>query len=65
MSLRLTRRHWVMFVGAAPLLAQNPPAVAAPEERTVKAKNDVHEVSDKLAAITVPMDVEPSFRFVA
>jgi hypothetical protein len=65
MSLRLTRRHWVMFVGAAPLLAQTPQAVATPEQRTAKAKNDVREVSDKLAALSVPMDIEPSFRFVA
>jgi hypothetical protein len=65
MSLRLSRRHWVMFMGAAPLLAQTPPAAPTPEQRVEKAKNNVREASDKLAAITVPMNVEPSFRFVA
>ncbi len=65
MSLRLSRRNWVLFMGAAPLLAQAPPQLPAPEQRIEKARNDVREVSDKLAAIAVPMNVEPSFRFVA
>jgi hypothetical protein len=44
--------------------AQTPPAPAlTPEQRVEKAKADVHEVSDKLAAINVPMVIEPSFRF--
>jgi hypothetical protein len=30
-----------------------------------KAKSQVREVSDKLAAIEVPMNIEPAFRFRA
>ncbi len=56
-------------MGSTPLLAQTaaqPPATAAtPEQRAQKAKDDVRQVSDKLAAIEVPMNIEPSFRFVA
>jgi hypothetical protein len=70
MTLRLTRRRWVFLLGcAAPLLAQTTtqtPAVApTPEQRFEKAKTGVREVSDKLAALNVPMDIEPAFRFVA
>jgi hypothetical protein len=70
MSLRVSRRRWVFLMGAtAPLLAQStaqtPPVVSTPEQRLDKAKADVREVSDKLAAITVPMAIEPSFKFVA
>jgi hypothetical protein len=65
MSLRLSRRNWVLLMGAAPLLAQAPSQPPTPEQRIEKAKNDVREVSDKLAAIAVPMNIEPSFRFVA
>lgn len=73
MSLRLSRRSWVLLMGASPMLAQTAiqplaqsPAVALrPEQRVEKAKADVREVRDKLAAMTVPMDIEPSFRFVA
>jgi hypothetical protein len=74
MSIRVSRRRWVILMGAtAPLLAQStaqiPPVSAVPaptpEQRLDKAKADVREVSDKLAAITVPMATEPSFKFVA
>jgi hypothetical protein len=65
MSLRLTRRNWVLFAASAPLLAQAPVQTPPPQQRVEKSKNDVREVSDVLAAITVPMDVEPAFRFVA
>lgn len=53
-------------MGVAPLLAQTaPPKPQTSEQRPEKAKNDVREVSDKLAAFKVPMDVEPAFHFVA
>ena len=52
----------MLVMGAAPLVAQTP---VAPEQRTEKAKTDVREVSEKLAAIEMPMEIEPSFRFVA
>lgn len=66
MSPRLSRRHWVLFMGAAPLLARQAPSQpSTPEQRTEKAKAGVREVSDKLAGLEVPMNVEPSFRFVA
>ena len=73
MSFRLSRRRWVLLMGSAPLFAQTvgqtaaqtPTPTAAPEQRIEKAKNDVREVSDQLAAITLPMSIEPAFRFVA
>jgi hypothetical protein len=69
MSLRLSRRRWVLLMGSAPLLAQTaaqtPSPRVAPEQRVEKVKNSVRENIDKLAAIEVPMNVEPSFRFVA
>jgi hypothetical protein len=69
MPFRLSRRHWFWLMGSTPLLAQTaaqPPATAAtPEQRAQKAKDDVRQVSDKLAAVEVPMNIEPSFRFVA
>jgi hypothetical protein len=63
MSLRLSRRRWVFLMSSVPLLAQTP--APAPEQRMEKAKNDVRAVSDQLAVITVPMNIEPAFRFVA
>jgi hypothetical protein len=69
MSLRLSRRRWVLLMGSAPLLAQTaaqtPAPALTPEQRVEKAKNNVRENSLKLEAIEVPMNVEPSFRFVA
>ena len=67
MSLRLSRRHWVLLMGAAPTLAQTAIQTPAPTtaKRADKAKADIREVSDKLAAVTVPMNIEPSFRFTA
>lgn len=66
MSSRLSRRNLVLLLSAAPVLAmQNPAPTLTPEQRLEKAKADVRDVSDQLAAIAVPMDVEPSFRFVA
>ena len=65
MSLGLSRRRWVLLMSAAPVLAQIPAPTPAPQQRAEKAKNDVREVSDQLATLIVPMDVEPAFRFVA
>jgi hypothetical protein len=69
MSLRLSRRHWVLLMGSAPLLAQTALQTShlapTPEQRTEKAKGSVRDVSEKLAAISVPTDIEPAFRFVA
>jgi hypothetical protein len=62
MTFRLSRRDWVLLMGSAPLLAQTS---VTPEQRTEKAKADVQQVRDKLAAIEVPMNIEPSFRFMA
>ncbi len=49
------------------MLAQTAIQTPAPTtaQRADKAKADVREVSDKLAAITMPMNIEPSFRFMA
>jgi hypothetical protein len=63
MLFRLSRRRWVLLMGSAPLLAQTAPPV--PEQRSEKAKTDVAQVSQKLAAVEVPMNIEPSFRFMA
>ena len=63
MPFRLNRRRWVLLMGSAPLLAQT--AAPAPEQRSDKAKTDVEQVSQKLAAVDVPINVEPSFRFTA
>jgi hypothetical protein len=66
MSFRLNRRRWVLLMGSTPLLAQTSaqaPATAA--QQTEKAKAEVKQVSDKLAAIELPMNIEPSFRFMA
>ena len=73
-SLRMTRRQWTAFIGAAPLLAQvtskppqgapiPAPPSATPEEKLKKAYADVREISEKLTRIQVPMDVEPAFAF--
>jgi hypothetical protein len=72
---RLTRREWTALVGASPLLGQvtqktppegapkPAPASATPEQRTQKAVADVKQVSDRLAQLEVPMDIEPAFAF--
>jgi hypothetical protein len=36
-----------------------------PEQRGEKAKSDVRQVSDKLAAIEISMFIEPAFHFRA
>ncbi|HEX4165296.1 MAG TPA: hypothetical protein VHZ55_07470 [Bryobacteraceae bacterium] len=76
---RLTRRQWTaLVVAAVPLAAQvttttTPPAgapapakpAATPQERARKAYADIHETSDLLSKIEVPMNVEPAFSFRA
>ncbi|MBV9157237.1 MAG: hypothetical protein JO097_13320 [Acidobacteriaceae bacterium] len=72
---RVTRREWIALSTAVPLVAQvtqkvppqgapapAPPA-ATPEQKLQKAYADVHEVSDRLSKIEVPMNVEPAFAF--
>jgi hypothetical protein len=72
---RMSRRAWTALVGAAPLLGQvtqktapqgspkpAPPA-ATPEQKIQKAMADVKQVSDRLAQLEVPMNLEPAFAF--
>jgi hypothetical protein len=79
--VRFTRRKWVAFIAAMPIAASAfaqvtstvPPqgspapaeASATPEARLKKASDDVHAVSDRLAEIELPMDIEPAFSFKA
>jgi hypothetical protein len=69
MPFCISRRHWVMMLSTTPLLAQTaaqtPAPPTTPEQRSEKAKSDVRQASDKLAAIEVPMYIEPAFRFLA
>ncbi|HEX3684697.1 MAG TPA: hypothetical protein VHU83_19320 [Bryobacteraceae bacterium] len=74
-SPRITRRHAAALLGASPLLAQvtpkTPPQAApvpappgaTPEQKLQKAFADIHQVSDRLAQIELPMNVEPAFAF--
>lgn len=71
----MTRRQWAALAAASPVLAQvtqkTPPEgapkpaapAATPEERRHKAMADVKNVSDRLAQLEVPMNVEPAFAF--
>jgi hypothetical protein len=62
--MTLTRRQWAVLLGISPLLAQAPPS-SPPEQKSEKPDADVRDVSQRLAEIEVPMDVEPAFRFTA
>ncbi|HEY3453501.1 MAG TPA: hypothetical protein VGK64_02790 [Bryobacteraceae bacterium] len=66
--MTLTRRQWGALLGASPLLtraaAQIPP-VPQTQQKPQKPEAEVREVSQRLAEIEVPMDVEPAFRFTA
>ena len=42
-----------------------PEPLATPEARLKKASGDIHAISERLAQIEVPMDVEPAFSFRA
>ena len=68
MRMTLTRRQWGALLGASPLLtraaAQIPP-VPPTQQKSEKPDAEVREVSQRLAEIEVPMDVEPAFRFTA
>jgi hypothetical protein len=71
----ISRREWAALLSAAPLVGQvtskvppqgapAPPAPpATPEQRRQKAYADVRQISDRLAKLEVPMDVEPAFAF--
>lgn len=57
---------------AAPPVTQKTPPVGSPapsqttgtaDEKLKKANDDIRKVSERLAQIEVPMDVEPSFVF--
>ncbi len=73
--MRLTRREWTALLGAVPLIGQvtsktppqgapaPPQPPATPEQKLQKAYADVHEVSDRLSKIEVPMNIEPAFAF--
>jgi hypothetical protein len=73
--LRLTRRYVAAMLAATPLLAQvtqktppqgapaPAPPNATPAQKLQKASADVRQVSDRLAQMEVPMDVEPAFAF--
>jgi hypothetical protein len=63
----LTRREWGALVAAVPLAAQTTvqvPAPTAPADAAAKAIADVQQTKQKLAELQVPMNIEPSFRFV-
>lgn len=73
---RLTRRAWALF-GTASLLARQtsktppqlaptpPPTQLSPQQKMEKAVADVRGVSDRLAQIELPLDIEPAFNFRA
>ncbi|MBV9761462.1 MAG: hypothetical protein JO340_12930 [Acidobacteriaceae bacterium] len=72
---RITRRQWTAFLGVSPLLAQVtqkiPPEgapqpaspAATPEQKRQAAFAEIHQSSQLLAQIDVPMNVEPAFAF--
>jgi hypothetical protein len=63
----LTRREWSALLAVAPLAAHSAvqvPTAAAPGQAAAKAVADVQQTKQKLAEIQVPMNIEPSFRFV-
>ena len=66
--MTITRREWTALLGALPLFGQTPvqaPVPAAPPEGIEKATADVRDVSQRLAEIEMPLNIEPAFRFVA
>jgi hypothetical protein len=68
---RFTRRELAALLSVSPLIAQSvPPAPPQPKSEAApatpqKAADDVRQASEKLRALTVPMDVEPAFSFKA
>ena len=77
MRTRMTRRQWTALIACAPAFAQPPSTVppqgvpsaaqppATPEQRLQKATAEVHQASDRLAQIDLPMNIEPAFTFHA
>ena len=66
--MTLTRRQWGALLGASPLLtraASQAPPSPPPEQKTEKPDAGIRDVSQRLAEIEVPMDIEPAFRFTA
>lgn len=63
----ITRRQVTAAIGAAvPLSAQiatPKPSDIAPADKLSKAASDVREISERLAQMEVPMNVEPAFLF--
>ena len=78
---RINRREWgrraAAGLFATPIVAQVTPTVppvgapappkppATPEQKLQKAYADIRSVSDQLAKLEVPLDVEPAFAFRA
>jgi hypothetical protein len=70
--MTLTRRQWAALVSASPLVAQVVPSTPAPQtaaslspaQKMEKANADVRDVSQSLAAIDLPLGVEPAFIFI-
>ena len=66
--MTLTRRQWGVLLGTSSLLtraaAQTPPVPPA-QQKSEKPDVDIREISQRLAEIEVPMNVEPAFRFTA
>ncbi|MGC2661546.1 MAG: hypothetical protein WA324_26630 [Bryobacteraceae bacterium] len=70
-----TRRQWIAFAGAAtvasaqtiqntpPPIPDRAPIASTPEAMMQKAEADVREAGQKLAAIEVPISIEPAFLF--
>lgn len=64
MKSRFTRRQLAIGLGAAPLLAQAPPA--APDPNSIEtAREQVKRNSETLAKFQIPQATEPSFLFRA
>jgi hypothetical protein len=64
----LTRRQLASLLAATPLIAQTPQpstTAAPPPDPTAKAAADLAKVTQRLAEIELPMNVEPAFRFTA
>jgi hypothetical protein len=75
MTSRLSRRQLAALFTATPALAQvsstvppqgapkPAPPSASPEQKVEKALDDIRTTSRRLAAIELPMNVEPAFAF--
>ena len=63
--MRITRRRWAGLVGIAPFTAKAALGAqgAPPPQRPQKPEVDVRQVSERLAQIELPMNLEPAFVF--